>query len=206
MAGGCAIRSEYTRATGEPLDVVDEIVSVTDTERVEVGAVVDSNNNSYTVYGDRPVTRSERVVYGTQGGRRVDDESFFRIVGDDEAIARYDEFHQTGALVAAGAMTGIGVGAAVVAASSVLAFTPLVLGEPEPCSICELGYEQPINNIGWAAIGGSVVALLAMPGAIMIYLSGAEGAAATDAHLYAVEERAERMKAALANRPAAETP
>jgi hypothetical protein len=205
-AGGCATRSEFTRATGEPLDVVDEIVTVTDTERVEVGTIVDSNNNSYSVMGDRPVTRSERVVYGTQGGQRVDDESFFRIVGDAEAVARYDEYHQYGAFLATGAVAGIGVATAVVATSAALAFTPLVLGEPEPCGICELGYEQPINNLGWAAIGGSAVALLAMPAAVLIWMSGSEDAVNPNAHLYDVEERAVRMKAAVANAAAKETP
>ena len=124
LQAGCAtVRSDFVAATGEPLGVHDR-------EFVHVGTRTEQTSYSQTqhrgprgrvvhtasTYETRPVVHAERHVYPLQGNVRIDDESFWRIVEDRDAVRRYDAYHasgkrmNTGALVVAAGALVAGVG------------------------------------------------------------------------------------------------
>ena len=95
---GCAeLRSEFMPATGEPLRIHDRTVTRTGVEQVETGHTENSRGETTsTSYANQVVHWSEREYYALQGGARLDDESFYRITNDQDAVARYDAYHHGG--------------------------------------------------------------------------------------------------------------
>lgn len=78
-------------ATGEPLAVVDDIKTWTTTHKEKVGEAVttDSHGNKVgttKLYANRTRVHHMRVWYLAQGRERIDDEDFFRIAGDKDAL------------------------------------------------------------------------------------------------------------------------
>lgn len=78
-------------ATGEPLAVVDDIKTWTTTHKEKVGEAVHTDDRGNTVgktnvYANRTRVHHKRVWYLAQGREKIDDEDFFRIAGDDDAL------------------------------------------------------------------------------------------------------------------------
>jgi len=98
VLGGCAeLRSEYAPATGEPLRVHDRTVQREGVEQVETGHTENSKGETIaTSYENQTVHWTEREVYPLQGRQRIDDESFYRIAHDDDAVRKYDDYHHGG--------------------------------------------------------------------------------------------------------------
>jgi hypothetical protein len=99
---GCAeLRSEYMPSTGEPMSIYDHTVLRTGTQQVATGhdQIRDANGNviaTSTHYENQAISWTEREWYPEQGGQRVDDESFFRIVDDKPNADRYTAYHEGG--------------------------------------------------------------------------------------------------------------
>jgi hypothetical protein len=103
MTTGCAeLRSEFIPATGAPLAIYDRTTTHTGTRDVAVGHddIRDRSGRrigTTTHYQKQNYTYDVRTVYAMQGGSKIDDESFFRITQDIEAVKAYDDYHQAGA-------------------------------------------------------------------------------------------------------------
>ncbi len=118
LSTGCAeLRAEYLPATHEPLTVHDQTVLRTGTQQVATGhdEVRDADGNviaTNTHYENQQISWTERDWYPQQGGSRVDDESFFRIVDDKEAAHKYEDYHEHGKTknTVGWVMLGIGAG------------------------------------------------------------------------------------------------
>ena len=116
---GCAeLRSEYMPSNGEPVSVYDHTVLRTGTQQVATGQdeVRDAQGNviaTNTHYQNQAVSWTERQWYPEQGGQRVDDESFFRIVDDKQNVERYQRFHEGGKKKNTIGFVLLGVGAAL---------------------------------------------------------------------------------------------
>ncbi len=79
-------------ATGEPLAVVDDVKVWTTTSKEKVGEAVhkDADGNkvgSTDVYAEKTHVHTQKVWYLVQGPEQIPDEDFFRIAGDDQAVA-----------------------------------------------------------------------------------------------------------------------
>lgn len=168
------------------------------TEQVKVGETRDSRGNVNEHFATRSGSELVRVVYGEQGGAKVDDESFYRIVGDTDAVRKYDAYHASGRATSIVGIAIDAIAAVLVGGSIAILTTSASQGDPRPCSSCDLGYERPMNNLGYAAIGGLVVGGLALIAGTISWASGASRASDTDARLYPVPETASRMKAGVA--------
>ena len=98
LVTGCAeLRTDFIPATGAPVYVHDRTVTRQGVEQVETGETRDRNGNVIaTSYANQAVSWQEREVYPIQGGQRIDDESFYRITHDDDAVRRYDDYHHGG--------------------------------------------------------------------------------------------------------------
>ncbi len=93
--GGCVRSTGPTTvvATGEQLAVVDDLKVWTTTSREKVGQTVHKDSAGSTIgtsdtYADRTRVHSAWVWFGVQGAQQLRDEDFFRIAGDDEALAQ----------------------------------------------------------------------------------------------------------------------
>jgi hypothetical protein len=79
-------------ATGEPLAVVDDVKVWTTTEKEKVGETVykDENGNKIgtgETYQEKTRVHSMKVWYPVQGVQQLPDEDFFRIAGEEQALA-----------------------------------------------------------------------------------------------------------------------
>ena len=117
LAGCATVRSEYTPASGEKLSVYDKAIDRTGVQRNRAGEdeIRDSTGRvvaTNTRYTDKEVHWTEHDWYGVQGGVRIDDESFFRIAGDDKATTAYKTYHEDGSSTSTigGVVVGIGLG------------------------------------------------------------------------------------------------
>jgi hypothetical protein len=117
LAGCATVRSEYTPATGEKLSVHDKAIQRDGVQRTRAGEdeIRDATGHiiaTNTRYQDKEVHWTEHDWYGVQGGVRIDDESFFRITGDDKAVETYKTYHEDGASTATigGVVVGVGLG------------------------------------------------------------------------------------------------
>jgi len=118
---GCAtVRSDFARADGTPLGVFDQTRSYLYDVDVKTGSVKNAlGQEVLATYQRETRLGTERVWFGTQGGHKVDEESFYRIVGDRHAVETYDAWHQSGASQNfAGLVVGsVGAGIAVIGLS-----------------------------------------------------------------------------------------
>src|SRR5512146_2049192 len=97
LVSGCAVRTDFIPANGKRLSVEDRIVRYSTRESVAVGEIRNNSGDVVaTAYANRDVSHSGRVGHGMQGKEIIDDESFYRIVGDKEAIQKDDEYHARG--------------------------------------------------------------------------------------------------------------
>jgi len=192
---GCSVRTDFIPANGKRLSVYDKFEVVTDVEQVQVGEIRNNSGDVVgTAYANRKVMRPVRVVYGQQDAEKVDDESFYRIVRDQEAIAKYDEYHANGRRGSIVASILLGGGLGLTGGSIALLTTSAVAGAPEPCHNCAEGFNNPINNLGRLAIGGIVVGILSTIAGGVVIGPMAKQAKNPDARLYTVAQTANRMK------------
>ncbi len=116
---GCAeLRTHYAPSTGAPMEVFDQTVVRHGVQQVATGhsEVRDSQGNliaTSTHYENQPISWEERTWYPMQGRMRVDDESFYRITGDGEAVAQYESWHHGGVTKNTIGWVMLGVGLAV---------------------------------------------------------------------------------------------
>lgn len=185
---GCAeLRSEFMPATGEPMHIHDRTVTRTGVEQVEVGHTENSKGETTsTQYANQVVHWQEREYYALQGRERLDDESFYRIAGDREAVARYDSFHKGGVSknVLGWILLPLGLGIAGGGTA-----TWFVGNDMKDASGNLTQNGSTITTIGYVGLG--IGAALAVLGGTLISL-GRHEAAATDVRLI---EDPGRMKA-----------
>jgi hypothetical protein len=83
-------------ATGDPLNVVDDLKVWTTTSKEKVGETVYTDENGKeigkgTSYADKTTVHTAQVWYLVQGPAKIDDEDFFRIAGDNDSLTRTQE-------------------------------------------------------------------------------------------------------------------
>lgn len=117
LAGCATVRSDYTAASGEKLEVYDKAMQRAGMQRERAGEdeIRDATGRviaTNTRYTEKEVHWTEHDWYTMQGGVRIDDESFFRIAGDDKAVTTYKGYHEDGASSSTigGVVTVIGLG------------------------------------------------------------------------------------------------
>jgi hypothetical protein len=181
LAGCATVRSEYTPATGEKLSVYDKAVARTGVERSRAGEdeIRDATGRvvaTNTRYTDKEVHWTEHDWYGMQGGVRIDDESFFRIAGDDKTVEAYKTYHQDGSSRATGAGIVAGIGLGLVGAG----IAGYVLDPPKEDPVTFHTKGGGFRTLGAVSMGlggfTTVFALVAL-------FSGRSKAAATDERL-----------------------
>ena len=184
---GCAeLRSEFIPATGAPLAVFDESVRHTGTRDVVTGHddVRDRSGRrvaTSTHYEKQNYSYSVRTYYPLQGGQRIDDESFFRITQDVDAMNQHDAYHQGGVTktTVGWVLLSIGLGVLGGGIASYIVDTPA----------SDDGERGTLSTLGWA--GGITGLVLAGLGVFSI-ADGHTRAATQDARV--IEDPA-RMKA-----------
>lgn len=158
---GCAtLRSEFTPPTGEPLGVYDHTRSFTYNVQVETGGIRDAQGRKVaSVYRNETRVGQSREWYGLQGEVKIDDESFYRIAGDQEAIAQYDDYHEGGVTkntvgiimgIAGGAVLGLGIGM-FVQGNSMTTTDQFGITTPHP----DAGTYQTVGYVGM--LGGAII-------------------------------------------------
>ena len=176
LGTGCAtMRSDFTPASGEKLGYHDVHGTYQATEDVEVGAVY--NNAGEKVLSEtrqEEVTHAYHDLWPTQGGQRIDEESFFRIAKDEEAIRRYDEWHESGVDRNRNGAIVLGIGLGVAAAGGgLLGYGLATKTDMDP--------KTPFTTAGYVGLAaGGITALI---GGIMM-ASGKTQAAAANGTLY----------------------
>jgi hypothetical protein len=191
LAGCAELRTEYAPATGDPMHVYDKTVLKTGTQQVATGhdEVRDAQGNvvaTNTHYENQQISWTEREWFPMQGGGRVDDESFYRITGDQEAVQKYESYHQAGVSrnTAGFVIMGIGLG---VFGGSLAAYVADAPKTDPKTGIA--GDRSALSTVGY--IGMTAGLITAVVGTLMIF-SGKHAAHAEDARLF---DEPERMKA-----------
>ena len=179
LVSGCAeLRSEFLPATGDAMRVHDRTVNRTGVEQVEIGHTENSRGETTsTSYQNQVVHWQEREWWALQGGARVDDESAFRIMRDDDAVRRYDDYHHGGVRknVLGWILLPLGIGIAGGGTGAWLYGSSL---KDDSGAITKEGATW--NTVGYVGLG--VGAALAVFGGTLIML-GRREAAATDVRL-----------------------
>ena len=188
MLLGCAeLRTTYAPATGAPMDVFDQTVIRHGVQQVATGhsEVRDSNGNliaTQTHYESQPISWEERTWYPMQGRMRLDDESFYRITGDQEAVARYEGYHHAGVSRNTIGWVVLGVGLGVLGGGIGM------YAADQPNASSPTG-ATALSTVGYISMTAGVIA--ATVGVLMV-VSGKHAASAIDARLF---DEPERMKA-----------
>jgi hypothetical protein len=104
--GGCLLPGQQAPggvvATGEQLAVVDDVKVWTTTQKEKVGEteykdadgkVIGTANN----YQDKTTTHEMKIWYPVQGKQQLRDEDFFKITGDQAALAQTESLRDNGA-------------------------------------------------------------------------------------------------------------
>src|SRR5262245_863749 len=119
--GGCLtapVRSVFAQPTGQPLEVEEIAESGTYTAQVKTGSIKDTSGNVIAnTYENETRHYTDYSTVLTQGGKSIDPESFARIAGDEESIARYEEYHRKGHRQHKTGLIMAGVGAAAMSVS-----------------------------------------------------------------------------------------
>jgi len=99
LGSGCAhIRQDFVPPNGEPLGVFDQTRSYLYNVDVKTGSVRNAAGQEVlATYRRETRVGTERVWFGMQGAGKVDEESFYRIAGDQQAVAQYKDFREGGA-------------------------------------------------------------------------------------------------------------
>ncbi len=165
--------------------------------RDATGRVIATN----TRYTEKEVHWTEHDWYTMQGGVRVDDESFFRIAGDEKAVETYKAYHQDGASASTvgGVVTVIGLG--LVAAG----IAGYVLDPPKTDATFHT------TGGGFRTLGALSMGLggFTTVGGLIALFSGRSKAAATDKRLIDEPQRARAAARRYNDRiapPVADTP
>jgi hypothetical protein len=185
---GCAeLRTSYTPPNGEPMRVYDKTVLRTGTQRVATGQDEVRNAQGQLVatnthYENQAVSWTEREWFPMQGGSRIDDESFYRIVDDTEAVEKYDRYHQSGMRRNSVGGIVLGIGGGVFAASTLL----YAIGGPtvDPNTGASSG-----GGLRTGGYLGMTAGLITAVVGIMMVTSGKHDAHAMDARLFDEPER-----------------
>jgi hypothetical protein len=102
LTSGCATaRREFMPDTHAPITVYDRVETHSGVRSVATGSAQTVNGNgevvgTTTFYQNRVVRWKERNWYPLQGQERLDDESFYRIAGDQDAVKLYADYHESG--------------------------------------------------------------------------------------------------------------
>lgn len=191
LAGCAELRTEYTPANGDQMHVYDKTVLKTGTQQVATGhdEVRDAQGNivaTNTHYENQQISWTEREWFPLQGGARVDDESFYRITGDKDAVQKYDAYHQAGISrnTAGFIVMGIGIGVFGGSLAAYVADAP----KTDPATGIA-GDRSALSTVGY--IGMTAGLITAVVGTLMVF-SGKHAAHAEDARLF---DEPERMKA-----------
>lgn len=197
LVAGCApIRTEFVQRTGEPMRIFDETRTRTGVASVATGQdeIRDSSGRvvaTSTHYQNRRYAYQERIFYPLQGSTRIDDESFFRITDDSEAVQRYTDYHATGKR-----RNTIGIVLGAVGLG--------LLGTGIGLSASGLSKTQP--NITLAAGGTATVGILTGVAGLVLLVMGRKAAINKEARLLPDPERmkadAERYNTQLGLGPA----
>jgi len=97
LLGACMVVPQANRpktgavSTGQPLAVVDDVKVWVTRHKEKVGEAVHTDSSGQTVgktnvYANRTRVHRKKVWYLVQGRERIDDEDFFRIAGDKNAL------------------------------------------------------------------------------------------------------------------------
>jgi hypothetical protein len=183
-ASGCAtLRNEFMTDTHAPIRVYDRVETRVGTERVATGEsqTRDGDGNvigSTTYYQNRTVRWKERNWYPIQGDARLDDESFYRIVGDQDAVQRYDEYHRRGVFKNKVGWGLLGGGVAVLGGS---------------IAMYKVGSDQKNSGLSYGGYIGMAVGLVGIGVGVWEMIDGKRQAATADSRLL---EDVARMKMA----------
>ena len=204
LLAGCAeLRTDFIPTTNQPMTVHDETVVRTGTQQVATGQdqIRDANGNiiaTSTHYENQKVSWTEREWYPEQGGLRVDDESFFRIVNDKPAVDHYEDYHQRGKTLNTAGWVMVGVGTALLGGGLAMYAADRPVDQADGTvtgggGLYKAGYGTMTVGIISGLIGGSLV------------FFGRRSAGAADARLFDDPDRfkrdAERYNDTLGARP-----
>jgi hypothetical protein len=179
---GCAeLRSEYTPSSGEPMSVYDHTVLRTGTQQVATGQdqVRDANGNiiaTNTHYENQRIAWTERDWYPEQGGQRVDDESFFRIVNDKQNAEKYQTYHEAGKKKNTAGFILLGIGAALLGGG----IGAYEVGKPSTNADGSVSGGGPLATVGYVGMTAGLVS--AGLGAYLVF-AGKREAATKDARI-----------------------
>jgi hypothetical protein len=188
LAGCATVRSEYTPATGEKLTVYDKAIQRSGVEQVAsgqdqlrdaTGRVIATN----THFENKEVHWTEHDWYTMQGETHLDDESFYRIAGDDKAVQDYTKYHEDGSSsnTLGGVFTVIGLG---LVGAGIAGF---VLDKPktDPVTFHESG--GTFHTLGALSMG---IGGFTMVGGLIALFSGKSKAQSRDKRLFDDPQRA----------------
>jgi hypothetical protein len=187
MLMGCAeLRTTYAPATGAPMEVFDQTVIRHGVQQVATGhsEVRDAQGNliaTSTHYENQPISWEERTWYPMQGRMRIDDESFYRITGDQEAVARYETWHHGGVTKNTIGWVMLGAGLAVLGGG-------IGMYAADQGNVNTTG-ATALSTVGYIGITAGIIS--AGVGAFLM-VAGKHAAGAVDARLI---DEPERMKA-----------
>lgn len=151
---GCAsIRTQYTQPNGQPLGVYDQTRSYLYNVDVKTGSVRNSAGQEIlATYQRETRVGTERVWFGMQGAQKIDEESFYRIAGDQDAVARYRDYREGGVTQNLIGLIMMGGGFAVGAGG-----IGMIVGA-NSCTGCITGYDDGLGTAGYLmAVGGLIV-------------------------------------------------
>lgn len=120
--------------TGQRLAIVDDVRTWTTQYQEKTGETEYKNSSGETVgtaehYRERTQLHAKRIWYPVQGRHQINDEDFFRFVGNKEALAATEAMHAKGRLYAALGLGGMAVGiVATIAARFVSSNTGVQVG------------------------------------------------------------------------------
>jgi hypothetical protein len=183
---GCVVRTDFVPSNGSKLGYHDKSGTYEAVEEVETGAVYNSQGEKVlTKTEQQNVTHSYRELWPTQGGVKIDEESFFRIAGDQEAIKKYDQWHQDGVSRARNGGIVVGIGAAIACAGiAVLGYGLATKTDKDPKTAYQIG-----GGVG-AGVGATML-LLGIPliGSGKSQATAEEGALFQDASRYRADAK-----------------
>ena len=106
IASGCVMAPQGPKAgaavaTGEQLNVVDDVKVWTTTYKEKVGETEYKDENGKvigtgTVYQDRTAVHTMPIWYPVQGSQQIADEDFFRIAGDQQGLKATEDLREDG--------------------------------------------------------------------------------------------------------------
>lgn len=204
LTGCVELRTEFAPQTGEPMQVFDQTRVLTGTQAVATGQSETRDYNGRVVattthYQNQLVSWEHREWYPMQGGRRIDDESFFRITNDAEAAEAYDSYHRRGKTRSLAGLIVGGVGLGLFAGGIGM----YAADAPKQDAMGFYSDRTGLSTGGYLCI---VAGIGATAGGLALYFTGRRAAAHRDIRLFREPERmkadADRYNAQLSAAPA----